>query len=135
MIRKLTLMDFKSIMYYTGMVMLGVAITMFIPLIIALIYGEFDSAIDFGIGIVASALFGLVCTKYLKSGKSSNLFQSMVVAAFSWLVACAFCAIPYYLSGHYGSFLDAYFDLMSGFTTTGLVLIKDVDHASNALNM
>ena len=80
MIRKLTLMDFKSIMYYTGMVMLGVAITMFIPLIIALIYGEFDSAIDFGIGITASAVFGLVCTKYLKSDKPSNLFQSMLNA-------------------------------------------------------
>lgn len=135
MIRKLTSLDFKVIMYYTGKVMIGVAITMFIPLLVALAYGEFGSAVDFGIGIAASALFGLACTKYLSSEKAPNLFQSMVVAAFSWLVACAFCAIPYYLSGHFGSFLDAYFDLMSGFTTTGLVLIKDVDHASNALNM
>jgi trk system potassium uptake protein TrkH len=45
------------------------------------------------------------------------------------------CAIPYSLSGHTESFLDACFDVMSGFTTTGLALTKDLDHLSISLNM
>jgi trk system potassium uptake protein TrkH len=44
-------------------------------------------------------------------------------------------AIPYRLSGHTKSYLDACFDVMSGFTTTGLVLTQDLDHLSNGLNM
>ncbi len=59
----------------------------------------------------------------------------MVVAGFSWLAATVVGAIPHWLSGHYGSYLDAMFDLMSGYTTTGLILIQDLDHVSHALNM
>lgn len=59
----------------------------------------------------------------------------MAVAALSWFVGMILAAIPYYLSGNYLSFLDACFDVMSGFTTTGLVLIQDLDHVSNGINM
>lgn len=135
MLRKLTKFDFKITMYYTGKIILGLAFTMVIPLIIALIYKEFDSAMDFIIGILSSVIFGLACMKFMKTDKPPNLFQSMIIAAFSWIFACAFCSIPYYLSGHFESYLDVYFDLMSAFTTTGLALIKNVDHVSNALNM
>jgi trk system potassium uptake protein TrkH len=44
-------------------------------------------------------------------------------------------ALPHYLSGHFGSFLDAMFDVMSGYTTTGLYLLQDLDHVSHGLNM
>lgn len=59
----------------------------------------------------------------------------MVVASVSWLVAMLLGAIPLYLSGHFNSFLDACFDAMSGFATTGLVLINDIDHLSYSHNM
>lgn len=45
------------------------------------------------------------------------------------------CAIPYWMSGNLNSFLDACFDVMSGFTTSGLILIQDLDHSSMGLNM
>lgn len=45
------------------------------------------------------------------------------------------CAIPYRMSGHTQSFLDSCFDVMSGFTTTGMVMTQDLNHLSNALNM
>ena len=44
-------------------------------------------------------------------------------------------ALPEWLSGHYGSYLDAMFDTMSGYTTTGLYLLQDLDHISHGLNM
>ena len=44
-------------------------------------------------------------------------------------------ALPHYLSGHEGSYLDAMFDVMSGYTTTGLYLLQDLDHISYGLNM
>ncbi|MDP3012631.1 MAG: potassium transporter TrkG, partial [Candidatus Subteraquimicrobiales bacterium] len=60
--------------------------------------------------------------------------QGLVVASFSWFLAMLLGAIPHYLSGHFGCYLDACFDLMSGYTTTGLYLIQNLDHVSNALN-
>ena len=59
----------------------------------------------------------------------------MTLTAISWLAGMVFCAVPYYLSGQYLSFLDACFDVMSGFTTTGLTLIQDMDHTANGINM
>src|SRR5512140_1410289 len=61
--------------------------------------------------------------------------HGLVVASFSWLVAMALGALPHWLSGHFGSFLDAMFDVMSGYTTTGMFLLQDLDHVSNGLNM
>ncbi len=135
MIRRITSADFRTIFFYVGRVMIGVALTMLIPIIVALSYGEFCTVVDFVIAMSGCLVFGFACTKLLQTDKSPNLFQAMLVASISWLIACAFSAVPYYLSGHMGSFLDAYFDVMSAFTTTGLVLIKDLDHVSMGLNM
>ncbi|HQG58903.1 MAG TPA: TrkH family potassium uptake protein [Caldisericia bacterium] len=135
MLRKLTIFDLKVILYYTGKIIFGLALTMIIPLAIALIYKEFDSALDFALGMSVSIIFGLVCMRLMKTNKSPNLFQSMTIAALTWIFACLFSSIPFYLSGHFQSYLDVLFDLMSGFTTTGYSLIQDLDHVSNALNM
>jgi trk system potassium uptake protein TrkH len=61
--------------------------------------------------------------------------HGLVVVSFSWLMATILGAIPHYLSGHFGSYLDAMFDVMSGYTTTGLYLIQDLDHVSYGFNM
>ena len=60
--------------------------------------------------------------------------MAFLVVSLSWLVASLFGAVPLWLSGHFGSFLDAFFEAMSGFATTGLSLVKDIDHMSFAVN-
>ncbi|MDR1082582.1 MAG: hypothetical protein LBL27_01780, partial [Coriobacteriales bacterium] len=52
-----------------------------------------------------------------------------------WIVGALVAAIPLWLSGHYGSFLDAVFEGVSGFTSTGFTLCQDIDHLSFADNM
>jgi trk system potassium uptake protein TrkH len=61
--------------------------------------------------------------------------HGLLVVSFSWLMGTILGAIPHYLSGHFGSYLDAMFDVMSGYTTTGLYLIQDLDHVSHGFNM
>lgn len=58
----------------------------------------------------------------------------MVVVALTWLLVPLIGAIPLLLSGHFGRPLDAFFDAMSGLTTTGLSLLGDVDHLASSLN-
>jgi trk system potassium uptake protein TrkH len=127
--------DLRTIAYYIGRLTVALGIIFIIPLITAIIFGEWDLAADFLIGMLASILIGLLLQKIFPTTRDMNWSQGLAVTSISWLVAMFLGAIPLVLSGHYGSYLDACFDSMSGFATTGLALIQNLDHAANSLNM
>jgi len=135
MILKPRLEDLKIIGFYLGKIILGLALTMAIPILIALCFGEINPALDFFISIEISVLLGLLLIKICQTDRDLNWMQGMVVISLSWVVAMMLGAIPLYLSGHYKVFLDACFETMSGFTTTGLSLVQDLDHLSYAHNL
>lgn len=135
MIRQLTKTDLNIVMHYLGKIMIVLGFTMILPLIVAIIYWEPNTILDFVISMSVSFVFGLLCMRLFPVTRSPSTIQAMIIAALTWLVACFFCAVPHYLSGHFLSFLDCYFDVMSGFTATGFTLIQNLDHASNGLNM
>ncbi|WFR60058.1 potassium transporter TrkG [Anaerocolumna sp. AGMB13025] len=129
----------EIICYYTGYIVLCISAVMIIPLITALLFQEWDPFFDFAISMALAILVGLILIMIgmqSKENKSNVQWKhGFTVAALSWILLTILCAVPYYLSGHILSFTDACFDVMSGFTTTGLVLTQDLDHLSNALNM
>ncbi|MFH1640839.1 MAG: TrkH family potassium uptake protein [Candidatus Omnitrophota bacterium] len=127
--------DLKNIGYYLGKITLGLAFTMLVPIFIGLAFKEINPALDFLIGIEIALIFGLILTKLCYTEKDLNWMQGMIIVSLSWLVATLLGAIPLYLSGHWKSYLDACFDAMSGFATTGLVLIQDLDHLSYTHNI
>ncbi len=127
--------DLKIIGLYTGRIILGVGLLMTIPLATALIAAEWSATVDFVIGMCACLTLGLITELFCRSSREPTWTHGMVVAGFSWLAATGIGAIPHWLSGHFGSYLDAMFDMMSGYTTTGLILIQDLDHVSYGLNM
>jgi len=127
--------DFKIIGLYTGKVIIGVGLLMVIPLATSLLFREWNPAIDFLLGIGACLIFGFGLEVLCPTSKDLAWGHGLVVACFSWFMATVLGALPHYLSGHFGSFLDAMFDLMSGYTTTGLFLLQDLDHISHGLNM
>ncbi len=135
MILRPGLKDFQVVGLYVGKVVVGIGLLMTIPLLVSLYFQEWNTTIDFAIGISACLLFGYFMEFLCYTDRDLTWTHGMVVAALSWLVAMGFVAIPYYLSGHFPSFLDATFDAMSGLTTTGLFVLNDLDHISNALNM
>jgi trk system potassium uptake protein len=134
MILKPRLEDFKIIGFYLGKIILGLAFTMAVPVLIALCFKEVNPALDFLISIETSVLLGFLLIKICHTDKDLNWMQGMIVVSLSWVVAMILGALPLYLSGHWGSFLDACFDAMSGFATTGLTLVQDLDHLSYAHN-
>lgn len=135
MILRPRLNDIKIIGYYLGRISIGLGLTMFIPCLLGLFLGEINPAFDFLLGIEATFIFGLILMSICFTEENPNWMQGMIVVSLSWLVAMAIGAIPLYLSGHWKSFLDACFDSMSGFSTTGLVLVQDLDHMSFAHNL
>lgn len=129
----------KVVCYYTGRIILGTALLMLIPLATSLCTGEWNPALDFIISIAIATVTGLLLMTYGRrtpQGKVALQWKhGFVVAALSWILLMVLCAVPYRLSGHNASLLDACFDVMSGFTTTGLCLTQDLDHLSLGLNM
>lgn len=135
MIVKPTLEDARLVLSYTGKVVIGVSILLLIPMATALAAGEWDCLLRFTLSLGLSLSVGFLLAILGATRRRATWMHGMVTGGFSWLVVMAVAALPYWLSGHYLSYLDAMFDVMSGFTTTGLVLIQDLDHAADSLNM
>ncbi|MBU1027332.1 MAG: TrkH family potassium uptake protein [Candidatus Margulisbacteria bacterium] len=127
--------DLRTIAYYLGRLTVALGFIFIIPLVTALIFQEWDQAINFLISMLISILIGLLLQKVFPSTHDMNWSQGLAVTSLAWLIAMFLGAIPLYLSHHYVSYLDACFDAMSGFATTGLALIQDLDHAAVSLNM
>jgi trk system potassium uptake protein TrkH len=129
--------DYRIVGFNTGSVIVGFGFLMLVPFLTAVLRAEWPTAVDFIIGGSLSVLLGYAFRVVSWKPGLSGLgwLHGMVVAAFAWIVAVLLGALPYYLSGHFGSYLDATFDVMSGFTTTGLALVQNLDHAPDGLNM
>lgn len=135
MLLKPTVRDLKIIGYYIGILTISIGVLMFVPIATGLLLGEYERAIDFIIGMSLTLIFGFLLMGATEKTMDLTWIQGLIVVSMTWLLAMFFGAIPLYLSGHYLQFVDALFDAMSGFTTSGLALIQDLDHASNTVNM
>ncbi len=127
--------DARTIAHYLGLLVLGVALTMVVPLITALLLREWDPALDFAFSIGIAVAVG--SAMMLAEPRSSGIVrrQALLIAALGWLVASAVGALPLALSDNYLSYLDAAFDVVSGFTTSGLTVVVDLDHMAYSHNM
>lgn len=120
---------------YTGKVLVGVGMLMVVPLVTSMVFAEWDTALDFVISMMACFAFGFGAQALCRTEQDLAWSHGLVVASGSWIWATVLGCLPHYLSGHEGSYLDAMFDVMSGYTTTGLYLLQDIDHISHGLNM
>ncbi len=107
---------------------------MSIPLVMSLALKEWVPALDLFIGMLSCFVFGAVTRLTCRTDETASWLVGMVTVALAWLAAMVMGAIPLMLSGHFGSFLDACFDTMSGLATTGLTLIQDLDHLAYGTN-
>ncbi|RPF47347.1 trk system potassium uptake protein TrkH [Hydrogenoanaerobacterium saccharovorans] len=131
--------NIEIISYYSGVIIFGTALLMLIPIFFTIVCLEFAPLIDFIISFCITMLVGILLMIFGRRTQIQNATtlwkHGYIIAAFTWIVLMMLCAIPYRLSGHLQSFLDSCFDVMSGFTTTGLLLTQDLDHLSVGLNM
>ena len=132
-IHRLSRRELKTILHYTGDVCLLLAFAMLIPLIVAFIYNEPKYFIPFIISAIVTAFIGLILSRLFKIEKKMTLKSAMIFSTFIWLIACALGALPYYLSGEL-SYLNSYFEAMSGFTTTGFSMYPNLDVVSYTIN-
>lgn len=134
MILRPDLDDYRIIGYYLGKIIISIGLAMTIPLLIAIVYSEWVPASDFLFSISITLLSGSLLAIICHTRKDLAAVHAMSVSALAWLAAMFVSAIPLFLSGHYGSYLDSCFEAMSGYATTGLTLTLDIDHMAYSYN-
>lgn len=126
-------MNKRIIIYILGWVLIIEGAAMQIGTITSLIYGEHEGLYFFVVGAV-SAILGLLAVK-VKKPKEMVLYQKagFAATALSWVLMSVVGCLPFLLSGEIPSFIDAFFETVSGFTTTGSTILSDVESLSNGM--
>lgn len=128
-------MNKRSIIYILGWVLIVEAVAMQIGTITSLIYGE-KEAWYFVLTGVVSAILGVLAVK-VKKPKNMVLYQKAGFAstALSWILLSLVGCMPFWLSGEIPSFIDAFYETVSGITTTGSTILNDVEALSKGMLM
>ena len=128
-------MNKRSIIYILGWVLIVEAVAMQIGTVTSLIYGEKEAIYFVATGVVC-AILGVLAIK-VKKPKNMVLYQKAGFAstALSWILLSLVGCMPFWLSGEIPSFIDAFYETVSGITTTGATILNDVEALSKGMLM
>lgn len=120
------------IIYIMGQISKVVGLAMLLPVLVGFIYGEEHVIASFGIPILMLLITGFAAT--LKKPKDNSVYsmEGFVSVAASWIVISAVCALPFVISGDIPHYVDALFETVSGFTTTGSSILSNVEELSRS---
>lgn len=124
-------MNKQMIAYIIGSIMKIEAALMLLPMIVGLLYK--DNVMCFVITILLLVLLGFALTGNKKRDDMFLAKDGYIAVGLSWIVLSAFGALPFVISGEIPSFIDAFFEIVSGFTTTGSSILTDVEAMSKGL--
>lgn len=118
----------QLILRFIGILIFFLGVSMAGPLLVSLIYGE-GSAWALLYSMLITSGIGLLCFIATKEDKETHLSHrdGVAIVTFGWLAAGLVGAIPYLLSGSIPNFTHAYFESISGFTTTGASILTDIE--------
>ena len=127
-------MNYKKLGAILGKIMVLEGILMLAPLAVSLIYREpFSHSLAFLIPIVILIALGLLLQ--IPKPERDTLYQKegFALTALVWIVMTLFGAIPFVITGEIPNYIDACFEIMSGFTTTGASVISDITAISHSI--
>lgn len=104
-----------------------------IPVFVSVIYKEYQIAGKMAIVAIAFALIGMVFTR--KKPRKIDIFakDGLIIVGITWIIFSIIGAIPFYVTGSIPSFIDAFFETVSGFTTTGSTILTDIESLSKGI--
>ena len=123
-------MNMKSISYILGWILKMEAAFMALPLVTSLIYAE-KQGWAFAVMIAVCLLLGHLLTYKRPKNPNFQAREGFVVTALSWIVMSIFGCMPFVLTGEIPRFVDALFETVSGFTTTGASILPEVESMSH----
>ena len=126
-------MKSKVVLHTVGQILLIEAGLLFLPVLVGLIYHEQASVRAFLITICITAAAGGLLS-LVKPGKSSIYArEGFAITGLSWILLSVFGCLPFFISRQIPDFVDAFFETVSGFTTTGSSILNDIEALDNAM--
>ncbi len=126
------MVNFRPVLFVIGLVLSKLALFMYIPTLVAFFTGT-SGFLEFGQAVIITHLAAFIClsigrtTRFKLSVRDMFLITSLV-----WTIASAFAALPFVFINHI-SFTDAYFETMSGITTTGSTVLSGLDNMAPSI--
>jgi len=124
--------NYKTVFFAIGVLLIILGAFMLIPFFIQFIYGEENSIFLSSASVTAFIGILLVLTN-LEENRKLNLQQAFLLTTLSWLSIAIFGCIPFLLSDLDLSFIDSFFESMSGITTTGSTIITYLDDVPKSI--
>ena len=125
-------MHFRSIAYVIGTLLLVASIAMLFPIAVSLIYQDGDlSALLISVAVAFG--MGLPLWWFKPSHYELSFHDAVLIAVLGWVVISAVSTLPFIIHGSIPSFTDAFFEMMSGFTTTGATILNDIESVPHGL--
>ena len=123
------MIDLRPVLYTIGWLLLGLAVAMWAPVLLSISakdnqIGAFLSSI----AITAFVAGALIITNRMEGEPQLTFRQASILTSAAWIVLPAFGAIPFVISTLHISYTDAYFETVSGMTTTGSTVLSGLDH-------
>lgn len=130
--RALRHLNWRIILNLLGYVMIAAGALMILPLIVSLLYQE-QAWQAFLWSILICVIISIPLMRISTKKTSYFAKDGLIAVGLSWLLVSAVGALPFYLSNEIPSYVDALFETVSGFTTTGSSILTDVEALSNGL--
>ena len=124
--------NYKTVFFTLGILQIILGLSMILPILAQFFYGQVDAGF-IGSGLVTIVFGVLFFLSNLDHDKSLNLPQAFLLTALSWLSIAIFGSLPFIFSNIGLSFTDAFFESMSGITTTGSTIITNLNETPKAI--
>ena len=125
-------MKFKPLLNIIGALLSILGTSMIVPIFISIGYGESDTS-----GFIISSLLcigiGLPLWLFTRYSRTLTNRDGFAIVTFSWIVTAIIGAMPFYFSGSIPDITDAFFESVSGLTTTGSTIINDIENSSRGI--
>ncbi len=125
-------MNYKMVVYIMGQILRIVGFCMLLPIAVGAIYGESHVIASFGIPSIITLLISVLFTIKKPCNTAVFSMEGFVSVSASWIAMSAIGAMPFVISGEIPNYIDALFETVSGFTTTGSTILSDVEKMSRA---
>ena len=126
-------MNKQLVFHYLSKILLLGSLLFLLPMVVSLYYHEQETATIFLIVGVGTAIAGVPLTVIPPKNKHMYDREALVIVALMWVVYPIVGALPFWLSGEIPHFVDAVFESVSGFTTTGSTILTDVEALSRGM--
>jgi trk system potassium uptake protein TrkH len=125
-------MHFFSIIHIIGLLLTVTGSSMILPLFCSLYYGEsdFTALLLAALITVGTGLPSWLCTK---KHTELNIRDGIIIAVVGWIIVSSASGLPFMIHGSIPSFTDAFFEMMSGYTTTGATILTDIEALPHGL--